>query len=38
LTDLIDDLTLRVDEQFKLPPGVDLVDDAKRLCAGLLPH
>lgn len=28
-------LTLRVDEQFKLPPDVDLVAEARRLCDGL---
>lgn len=28
-------LTLRVDEQFKLPPGIDLIAEARALCAGL---
>ena len=30
-------LTLRVDEAFKLPEGVDLVKEAKSLCERLLP-
>lgn len=30
-------LTLRVDEEFKLPPGVDLVLEARRLCRALHP-
>jgi len=30
-------LTLRVDEEFKLPVGVDLVHEARTLCDGLLP-
>jgi hypothetical protein len=29
-------LTLRVDAEFKLPAGVDLVQQAQNLCAGLL--
>ena len=29
-------LTLRVDEAFKLPPGIDLIDEARRLCSALL--
>lgn len=29
-------LTLRVDEEFKLPPGVDLIVEARELCEGLL--
>lgn len=28
-------LTLRVDEEFKLPPGVDLIAEARQLCEGL---
>lgn len=28
-------LTLRVDEDFKLPPGIDLVAEARTLCEGL---
>ena len=28
-------LTLRVDEEFKLPAGFDLIAEAKRLCEGL---
>lgn len=30
-------LTLRVDEEFKLPAGVDLIGEARALCAQLLP-
>jgi hypothetical protein len=30
-------LTLRVDEEFKLPPDVDLLAEARRLCEDLLP-
>jgi hypothetical protein len=30
-------LTLRVDEEFKLPAGVDLIREARMLCAQLLP-
>ncbi len=30
-------LTLRVDEEFKLPVGVDLVKEAQTLCERLLP-
>ena len=30
-------LTLRVDEGFKLPPGVDLIREAHLLCEQLLP-
>ena len=30
-------LTLRVDEEFKLPAGVDLVKEAETLCERLLP-
>ena len=29
-------LTLRVDEEFKLPVGVDLIAEARKLCEGLL--
>jgi len=29
-------LTLRVDEEFKLPAGIDLIIEAKKLCDGLL--
>ena len=29
-------LTQRVDEQFRLPAGVDLIEDARRLCEALL--
>ncbi|MGE5071876.1 MAG: hypothetical protein ACM3MF_00470 [Anaerolineae bacterium] len=29
-------LTLRVDEEFKLPPGVDLIAEARLLCESLL--
>lgn len=29
-------LTLRVDEEFKLPPGVDLIAEARDLCGALL--
>ncbi len=29
-------LTLRVDEEFKLPAGIDLIIEAKKLCEGLL--
>ena len=29
-------LTLRVNEEFKLPIDVDLLDEARKLCAGLL--
>jgi hypothetical protein len=32
LKTLIDHLTLRVDEEFKLPPDVDVLADAGRLC------
>ncbi len=28
-------LTLRVDEEFKLPPGIDLVAEAQELCEAL---
>ncbi len=28
-------LTLRVDEEFKLPPEVDLIEEAQILCEGL---
>ena len=31
-------LTLRVDEEFKLPPGIDLVQEAYTLCERLLPE
>ena len=31
-------LTLRVDEDFELPPGVDLLAEARALCAVLLPR
>jgi len=30
-------LTLRVDEEFKLPAGIDLVKEAQTLCERLLP-
>ncbi|HEX8992502.1 MAG TPA: hypothetical protein VF784_12555 [Anaerolineales bacterium] len=30
-------LTRRVDEEFKLPPDVDLVAEARAFCEGLLP-
>lgn len=30
-------LTLRVDEEFRLPLDVDLLAEARRLCEGLLP-
>jgi len=30
-------LTLRVDEEFKLPAGIDLVKEAETLCERLLP-
>lgn len=30
-------LTLRVDEDFQLPPGVDLLAEARALCTALLP-
>jgi len=29
-------LTLRVDEEFKLPANVDLIAEARKLCGGLL--
>ena len=29
-------LTLRVDEEFKLPPDMDLIAEARALCAALL--
>ncbi len=29
-------LILRVDEEFKLPPGIDLVEEARSLCDALL--
>jgi len=29
-------LTLRVNEEFKLPPNIDLIVEAKKLCEGLL--
>ena len=29
-------LTLRVDEEFKLPAGVDLIAEARHLCQGLI--
>jgi len=29
-------LTLRVNEEFKLPVGVDLIEEATKLCEGLL--
>jgi hypothetical protein len=31
LRECIDHLTLRVDERFELPAGVDLIDEARRL-------
>jgi len=31
-------LTLRVTEEFKLPVNVDLLDEARKLCNGLLPE
>lgn len=36
LMPLIDHLVLRVDEEFKLPPGIDLVEEARQLCQALL--
>lgn len=30
-------LTLRVDEEFRLPPDVDLLAEARRFCEGLFP-
>jgi len=30
-------LTLRVNEEFKLPPDVDLMAEARKLCRALLP-
>lgn len=36
LREAAEHLTLRVDEEFKLPPGLDLIAEARRLCAGLL--
>ena len=30
-------LTLRVDEEFKLPAGIDLIQEAQTLCERLLP-
>jgi HEPN domain-containing protein len=29
-------LTLRVDEEFKLPPDIDLIAEAKKLCEALI--
>jgi len=29
-------LTLRVDDEFKLPAGVDLIAEARRFCEGLI--
>lgn len=37
LRTVIAHLGLRVDESFKLPEGVDLVEEARRLCEALLP-
>jgi HEPN domain-containing protein len=37
LQPLLDHLTLRVNEEFKLPVEADLIQDARRLTAGLLP-
>jgi HEPN domain-containing protein len=37
LKDSASRLTLRVDEQFRLPPGVDLLAVARAFCAALLP-
>ena len=34
---LVDHLTLRVTEEFKLPVDADLVSDARTLCRALLP-
>ena len=31
-------LTLRVNEEFKLPINVDLLEEARKLCNGLLPE
>ncbi len=31
-------LTLRVNEEFKLPADVDLIAEAKKICQGLLPN
>src|SRR5512138_3071893 len=36
LRDYAAHLTLRVDEEFRLPPGIDLVAEARRLCTALL--
>src|SRR6266511_4993607 len=33
---IVDHLTLRVTEEFKLPVDVDLVEEARKLCASLL--
>jgi hypothetical protein len=37
VTPLIDHLALRVDEEFRLPPGVDLLEEARKLRDTLLP-
>ena len=37
LLPLVEHLTRRVDESFRLPPDVDLIAEAKRLCDALLP-
>lgn len=34
--ELASHLTLRVDQAFKLPPGIDLVAEARQLCRALL--
>lgn len=36
LLPLIDHLALRVDEDFKLPPGIDLLAEARRLSNSLI--
>ncbi len=35
--EIIEHLTLRVDQSFQLPQGLDLVEEARRLCETLLP-
>lgn len=37
IRELIAHLGLRVDESFKLPEGIDLLENAQRLCSLLLP-
>ncbi len=36
LRQITEHLTLRVNEEFKLPPDIDLIVEAKKLCEGLL--